>query len=174
MSAVDPEMGEQFSSEVIGTAGLTLAAGVALLLAVLRRPRPDRIARLRRTGFCLSLALCARPRTSPKRYATDFYRRFPETLGLAPWSRTFFIVFNVCWLAIWVWAIFGFRKSRRLAFFPVWFFALAAMVNGIAHPLLAFHARGYFPGLVTSPLLGIVGVWLLIELVGLTRQDAGQ
>jgi protein-S-isoprenylcysteine O-methyltransferase Ste14 len=164
-------MGEPFASEIIGTAGLTLAAGVALLLAVLRRPLPGRAVQRHRMAPLLVVGLCCQAAHFAEEYATGFYRRFPETLGLAPWSSAFFIIFNMCWFVIWVWAAFGFREGYRLAFFPVWFFALAATVNAVTHPLLAFHASGYFPGLVTSPLLGVVGVWLLIGLVGLTEPD---
>jgi len=56
--------------------------------------------------------------------------------------------------------------------FPIWCFAIAAIVNGIAHPLLAVAARGYFPGLITSPVVGVVGVLLWIRLIALTRTPA--
>lgn len=98
--------------------------------------------------------------------------------GQSPWSPSFFIVFNVCWLAIWILAAVGLHSGYRAAFFPVWFFAIAAVVNGIAHPFLALRAGGYFPGLLTSPLLAIVGVWLWLRLVALTstrvRDASGQ
>jgi len=102
-------------------------------------------------------------------YATEFYRRFPETLGLAPWSSAFFVIFNVSWFVIWGWAAFGLREGYRAAYFPVWFFAITATANAFAHPLLALRARGYFPGLITSPILGLVGVWLFVGLVRLTE-----
>ncbi len=59
----------------------------------------------------------------------------------------------------------------HLAFFPVWFFAIAAIVNGVAHPLPAVAARGYFPGLITSPVVGVVGVLLWLRLVAVTRSS---
>jgi hypothetical protein len=60
-------------------------------------------------------------------------------------------------------------RGSRLALFPIWFFALASIGNGIAHPVLAIIARGYFPGLVTSPIVGIVGILLWRRLTLLTR-----
>ena len=34
------------------------------------------------------------------------------------------------------------------------FLAIGMVLNGIVHPLLSVRAGGYFPGLVTSPLVG--------------------
>ena len=45
------------------------------------------------------------------------------------------------------------------------------MANGLAHPLLAIRAGGYFPGLATAPLVGVVGVMLFRRLLRIT--DAG-
>jgi protein-S-isoprenylcysteine O-methyltransferase Ste14 len=164
-------MDGQFASEFVGTAGLTLAGGLALLLAVLRRPLPDRVVQRRRVTLMLVFGLGCQMAHFAEEYVTEFYRHFPETLGLAPWSRAFFIILNVCWFAIWAWAAFRLRLGHRAAYFPAWFFAITAMVNAIAHPLLALRASGYFPGLITSPLLGLVGVWLFVGLVKLTEPD---
>jgi len=48
------------------------------------------------------------------------------------------------------------------------------MVNGIAHPLLAVDAAGYFPGLITAPMLGVAGAALWMRLVLLLPATAGQ
>jgi len=47
---------------------------------------------------------------------------------------------------------------------------MAALANGVAHPLLSVRVAGYFPGLITSPVLGIVGVLLLRRLTSITRK----
>jgi protein-S-isoprenylcysteine O-methyltransferase Ste14 len=39
------------------------------------------------------------------------------------------------------------------------------MANAAAHPLLAMRVGGYFPGLLTAPLVGAVGIWLCVRLV---------
>jgi hypothetical protein len=44
--------------------------------------------------------------------------------------------------------------GSRLASGAVWFFALAAIANGVAHPALAVIGGGYFHGLFTVPFLG--------------------
>jgi protein-S-isoprenylcysteine O-methyltransferase Ste14 len=161
-------MDEQVASEIVGTAGLTVAAGVALLL---RRPLPDRVVLRRRMARLLVFGLGCQMAHFAEEYATEFYRRFPEALGLAPWSGAFFIIFNACWFVIWSWAAFGIQQGQRAALVPAWFFAIAATVNAIAHPLLALRAGGYSPGLISSPLLGFVGVWLFVGLVTLTEPD---
>jgi hypothetical protein len=56
------------------------------------------------------------------------------------------------------------RSARAPALFAAWFLAIAGMVNGIAHPLLAVAAGGYFPGLISSPVIGSAGVWLWVRL----------
>ncbi|MCP5090226.1 MAG: hypothetical protein GY949_04810, partial [Gammaproteobacteria bacterium] len=55
------------------------------------------------------------------------------------------------------------------AYFAAWFLAIAGMLNGVAHPLLAIAAGGYFPGLITSPFIGAAGVWLWLGLRKATR-----
>jgi hypothetical protein len=105
-------------------------------------------------------------------FVTHFPDRFPLFLGLPAWSESFFVVFNLAWLSIWILSAAGLQKGYRLALFPVWFFAIASIANGIAHPLLAIAVRGYFPGLITSPLVGVLGVMLWIRLLALTAPPA--
>ena len=62
-------------------------------------------------------------------------------------------------------------KGILLRSIPIWFFAIAAIANGIGHPVLAVVARGYFPGLITSPIVGVLGVLLWLRLQGLTRSS---
>jgi hypothetical protein len=105
-------------------------------------------------------------------YATYFYDGFPRLLGLPPWSLTFFLVFNLSWCVLWVFGAIGIRAGNRVAFFPIWFLAIAMMMNGIAHLLLALWTGGYFSGLVTSPFVGIAGLWLWRRLVTATSGGA--
>ena len=102
-------------------------------------------------------------------FVTRFQVRFPALLGFPAWSENFFVVFNLIWLSIWILSAVGLQNGHRLALFPVWFFAIAATVNGVAHPLLALMIRGYFPGLISSPVLGVIGVLLWQRLLALTR-----
>jgi hypothetical protein len=58
---------------------------------------------------------------------------------------------------------------QRIALFPLWFMGIACVVNGLGHPALSARAGGYFPGLVTSPLVGVLGILLLRKLGLITR-----
>lgn len=79
-----------------------------------------------------------------------------------PWPL--FVAFNLTWLGIWAASVPGLRSRRALAFFAAWFLAIAGTINGVAHPLLALAAGGYFPGLASSPFVGSASVWLWLRL----------
>jgi len=93
-------------------------------------------------------------------WATGFHVQFPALIGLDPMPLSFFVTFNLVWLAIWIVSIPFLRVGRKAAFFAAWFLAIAGMLNGIAHPMMAISSGGYFPGLITSPIIGIAGVLL--------------
>ena len=101
--------------------------------------------------------------------ATGFHERFPGLVGLPGIPLSVFVVFNLTWLGIWVASVPGLRSARADAFFAAWFLAIAGMLNGIAHPLFAIATGGYFPGLVSSPLIGAASVWLWLRLRRATR-----
>jgi hypothetical protein len=93
---------------------------------------------------------------------------FPESLGdlfgLPPMSFSFFLVFNLAWLAVWIVSVPGIRAGNRLAFFAAWFLAIAGVANGILHPVLAIFSWGYFPGLITAPFVGYAAYRLFRSL----------
>ncbi len=101
--------------------------------------------------------------------ATGLHERFPALLDLPSMPLSFFVIFNLTWLGIWVASVPGLRSARASAFFAAWFLAIAGMINLIAHPLLAIAAGGYFPGLVSSPFIGGASVWLWRRLHRATR-----
>jgi hypothetical protein len=105
--------------------------------------------------------------------ATGLHVRLPALFGLPPIPFALFVGFNVLWLGIWIGSVPAIRRARPPAFFAAWFLAIAGALNGILHPLLAVVARGYFPGLVTSPFIGAAGVWLWIRLLRTTRPVTG-
>ena len=91
---------------------------------------------------------------------TGFHVRFPALLGLDPMPLSFFVPFNLAWIAIWIISIPLLRLGRKPAFFAAWFLAIAGILNGIAHPMMAVASGGYFPGLITLPFIGVTGVIL--------------
>jgi len=162
-------MNENLRSMLMGTAGLSVAAIAAVLLTMMRRlVDGDPVVRERTVRLFL-IGLAAQSLHFMEEDVTGFAYRFPALLGLTPWPQSFFVVFNLIWLRVWILSAIGLQKGYRFALFPVWFFAIAAVANGIAHPLLAVIARGYFPGLITSPVIGFVGVLLGLRLLKLTR-----
>ena len=90
-------------------------------------------------------------------YVTGLYNYFPPLPGGMRLTAGLFAGFNLFWIGIWLLSAWGIRHNLRIAWLPAWFFGLAMCLNGVAHPLLAIRAGGYFPGLITSPVVGIAG-----------------
>lgn len=86
-------------------------------------------------------------------------------LGLAPWPESFFVILNVAWLTAWLASAVLIPRGGLVTRTACWFLTLAALLNAIAHPLLALSVGGYFPGLWTSPLLGAAGyaLWRVLR-----------
>ncbi len=104
-------------------------------------------------------------------FITRLYERLPQLLGLQVWSKEFFVIFNLSWIFIWILSAVGLKNNFRPAYFPVWFFGIMMTANGIVHPLLAVSVGGYFPGLITSPIVGILGILILDRLLKMTKQE---
>jgi hypothetical protein len=164
-------MNENLRSVLMGTAGLSAGAVVALLLTILRRPVEGDLAGHERTARLFLIGLAAQSLHFMEEFVTRFQIRFPGLLGLPAWPENFFVVFNLICLSIWILSAIGLQRRYRFALFPVWFFAIAGIANGIAHPMLAVVAKGYFPGLITSPMVGVLGVLLWLRLQTLTTSS---
>jgi hypothetical protein len=162
-------MTENLRSILTGTAGLTVAAVVSLALTILRRPQT---AGWEPTARLFSVGLAVQSLHFMEEFMTHFEDRFPALLGLSAWSENFFVAFNLIWMSVWILSAIGLQRGNRVALFAVWFFALACVANGIAHPVLAIVAHGYFPGLITSPVLGVLGALLWRKLHQCTRRSA--
>ena len=106
-------------------------------------------------------------------WATGFHAQFPALLGLGPMPLSFFVSFNVVWIAIWIVSIPFVRQGQRPAFFAAWFLAIAGFLNGVAHPTMAIVSGGYFPGLITSPFIGLAGVFLWRRLREASSEPVG-
>ncbi len=105
--------------------------------------------------------------------ATGFAERFPALFGVPPIPLPVFVVFNVGWLAIWSVSAWASASRHRFALFPLWFLGVASVANGLAHPAFALIAGAYFPGLVTSPLVGWCGVLLMRGMARATTANRG-
>ncbi|HEX6748345.1 MAG TPA: hypothetical protein VF092_13700 [Longimicrobium sp.] len=163
---------ESLRSIVIGTSGLAIGAVIALVLTLARGYADADEARLRHAVRLAFITIALQAGHFGEELETGFARRFPELLGLAPWPDLFFVLFNVFWLAIWTMSVPALFARRRAALFPLWFLGIAGVVNGIAHPLLAIRAGSYFPGLYTSPFVGMMAGMLLSSLAAITEPAA--
>jgi hypothetical protein len=148
---------------------LGLAALGALLLVLRRRSPPERAADRSAAAWVLAASVGIQGVHFGEEVATGFHERLPALFELPGIPITAFVLFNMTWLGIWVVSVPRLRSGRADAFFAAWFLAIAGMLNGIAHPLLAVAAGGYFPGLVSSPFIGAMCVWLWIRLRRATR-----
>ena len=62
---------------------------------------------------------------------------------------------------LWCWVVpvrSGWHAARGL----VWFWTILELGNGIGHSALALSREGYFPGVVTAPLLLLFAAWLAV------------
>jgi hypothetical protein len=166
-------MPDALRSILLGLIPLQVILIMALGLAVVRPPRADTTARDRLIALFL-IGVAAQSIHFIEEFVTGFYCKWPEFLGLSPWSAEFFVTFNVSWIAVWALSAAGLRAGIRAALFPTWFFAIGMTVNLVGHPLLALNAGGYFPGLWTSPVVGVIGVMLLGRLGGYTVSVASR
>jgi len=141
-------------------------------LTILRGPHGFDSAARDQTARIFSIGLAAQCLHFMEESVTGFPERFPPLLGLPAWPPDFFVIFNLTWLSIWILSVIGLQKGYRFALFPIWFFATASIANGIAHPALGLAVRGYFPGLITSPVVGVLGVLLWLRLLALTKPTA--
>lgn len=148
---------------------LGLAALAALVLVLNRWSPPEKVSERRTASQVLALAVGIQGVHFVEETATGLHVRLGELIGLPSIPLSLFVAFNVAWLAIWIVSVPGLRSAHAAAFFAAWFLAIAGMFNGIAHPLLAMAAGGYFPGLVSSLFIGVAGAWLCLRLLRATR-----
>jgi hypothetical protein len=169
-------MKESTQSLLLAPAGLYLPLLAALLLTMLRPPvhvasgPPTRLVELFLIGIACQCLHCI------EEFVTGIHLVFPPLFDLAPVSAEVFVGFNVFWIGIWAVSVLGIMRGSRIAYFPAWFFALAMCLNGVAHPLLSVWQSGYFPGLITSPLVGIIGLVIMRQLfhsTSLAKINAG-
>jgi hypothetical protein len=143
---------------------LGLAALVAVLLMQNRHSPPGKAAERIIAAKALLIATVVQGIHFGEEAATGFHERFPGLFDLPAISFPLFLAFNLVWLGIWLASVPGLRSARPIAFFAAWFLAIAGLLNGFAHPLMAISEEEYFPGLVSSPFLFGASVWLWTRL----------
>ncbi len=152
---------------------LGLAVLVAIFLSRNRRSSTGMKTQRNVAAKALGVAVAFQSVHFIEEASMGFHQQLPALLGLQDIPFSVFVTFNLLWLAIWVASVPLLRTSHAGAFFAAWFLAIAGMINGVAHPLLAIAQRGYFPGLVSSPFVAIACVWLWLQLREATQPVGG-
>jgi hypothetical protein len=137
---------------------------ISVVLTVKRPHLHPAVRTSRRFAAVVGVTIVAQGLHFVEELRSDLFVRLPETFGLAPFTETAFVWFNAVWLVIWVVALVAVREGIVVAVCPLWFLALAAVLNALAHPLLALRSGGYFPGLWTAPFVGVLGIVMLRAL----------
>lgn len=154
-------MSEAFQSFSTGTLGLLVILIISAVLAVLRAtPKTNQLESIR---LILITAICFHLVHLAEETVYEFHVLFPQLLGLAPWPVSVFLAFNFTWVLIWLCGVY-FYPLNRITMTTFWFLAIASAINGIAHPVFSLMVDGYFPGLVTSPFVGLLGILLIRRL----------
>jgi len=153
---------------LLAPAGLYLPLIIAVVLTVFRPPRHVEPGAQKKLVEVFLIGIACQCIHCIEEFVTGIHLLFPPLFGLAPVSAEAFVGFNVFWIGIWALAAFGVLRGAQIAYFPVWFFALAMCLNAIAHPLLSLWVGDYFPGLITSPIVGIMGIVILRQLLQTT------
>ena len=120
-----------------------------------------------RTQLVFLLLILAQAAHSVEEYATRLYEVFPPARYVSSLISSDlalgFLVVNVVLVmfGLWCWAV-PVRSGWRAADGLVWFWTLSELGNGIGHFSLAIARKGYFPGVVTAPLLLVFAVLLAV------------
>ncbi|HSR70549.1 MAG TPA: HXXEE domain-containing protein [Acidobacteriota bacterium] len=153
---------------LLAPAAVYLVLFLAVVITALRPPRS--LGAAERLGLVelFLLGVACQCLHMLEEFLTGLHLVYPPLFGLAPLSGEFFVTFNVAAIALWVLAAAGILRGMSAAYFPVWFLALACCLNLVFHPLLSLYTGGYFPGLLTSPLVGLMGILITRRLFQLT------
>jgi Protein of unknown function with HXXEE motif len=123
----------------------------------------------RGTRLAFVLVILAQAAHSIEEYLTRLYDVFPPARFVSGLFneelRIGFVAANMLLISIglWCWAVpvrRGWAAARGMA----WFWAVLELANGTIHSGLAIVRGGYFPGVLTAPLLLASGAWLVTRL----------
>jgi len=121
-----------------------------------------------RLGF-LALVV-AQAGHSIEEYSFRLYEVFPVARfasGLVSSDlATGFAILNSAFVVFGVWCyLVPIRSAWPTARTWAWLWVIIALANGLAHPTLALRAGGYFPGVITAPVLFVLALYLGARLL---------
>ncbi len=148
---------------------LSAMATVALVVAIVRGGINADAGALRSATRVAIVAVICQVLHFVEEAGGELNRRLPELFGLDPVAMDSFVSVNLVALAIWVLSVPALMARISAALFPLWFLAVASVSNALLHPALAIASGGYFPGVLTSPVVGVAGLFLIRGLGRITR-----
>jgi hypothetical protein len=96
----------------------------------------------------------------PARFLCGLVSDNPEQ-GFIILNLLLFLFGMICWL-------FVFWDKINLVF--LWLWIVIEMINGIGHPAWAIYTQAYAPGMLTSPILFLLAIYLAKQLTS-SRPD---
>lgn len=161
----------QSSSLIPSMTVLAVPAAVALILTALRPRLASDVRRSQRLLLIVGLTIIAQVVHFFEELFTELYIAFPTTFGYPPAQRSVFVWANMTALAVWVAALIALRQGVVIALFPLWFLGLCEVLNLFLHPFLALRTGGYYSGVITAPLVGVLGMLTIRELARVTGKS---
>lgn len=131
-----------------------------------------------RSQFTFLALVLAQGAHSAEEYAFGLYdvfapARFVSGLLSSDLSRGF-IIANAALLLFGLWCFIArVRAGHPSAKGWAWLWVLVECGNGIGHPVIAIARGGYFPGVVTAPVLLALSVYLAARMVRIELQGEG-
>ena len=122
-----------------------------------------------RIGFVFGALIAAQAIHSVEECHGQLWRSFPPArflVGLFPADPGFvFAALNVLLVAFGIWClVFPVRRGWPGAGVFLWLWTVIECINGIVHPLWSLREGGYTPGVVTSPILLALAIYLAVQL----------
>lgn len=105
---------------------------------------------------------------------TELYVKFPNTCGFPAAQQSVFVWANMTALAVWVAVLIAVRQGIVVGLLPLWFLGFAELLNLFLHPYLALRTGGYYSGVVTAPLVGVLGIMTIRELARVIAEDRAE
>lgn len=162
-------MAGSVQSFLVGCAGLAALLAAAIVLWIARPIRRASKSRLESLSNVMAWGIIFYVVHQIECFLGTFHVTLPQLFGWIAWPGSLYLAVQAGCVLIWLPSTAGIRHLNRAAFLPAWFFALVAMGLGFLVPVLALTVEGYFPGLMSSSLVGVMGALTLRQLWGLSR-----
>jgi hypothetical protein len=150
---------------------LALPAAAAFVLTAMRPRLRDDLRRSPRLLLVVGLTISAQVLHFVEEYSMKLYVEFPTTFGYPAAQESVFVSANITALVVWAISLIAVRQGMVIGLLPLWFLGLCEVLNLFLHPYLALRVGGYYSGVVTAPLVGILGILTLRELARVTARD---